>query len=225
MRNRVLPALACLCALALAASSASGQNEQAAPEKTPLVLVGLRDFDGTNAFLVLNGKDFKALSDSVKYENQALPVAYENLRTYWKEEHGEGTSPGFKAPSFPLKKPGPKQLTVVGNFEDVAAAEAKRKEMEAAEVARLTKAAAEEEKRVKAMSDLALQQYQDKQAYEKDLMERFRKEVDILKSDLEQGFDIKRDPGSSKTTGKTTGKKVGTKQGRRLGDPFPTKLK
>jgi len=116
------------------------------------VLVRLTDFEGVTTFKSVTQGEFRVLSDVVKKENQALPVAFGNLRKEWrksqtKAEMSQKGKAKIPTPPFPLKCPAPREIQKMGTFASVEESDKLKLTLVDSETKRVEKLAAEKAKK------------------------------------------------------------------------------
>jgi len=116
------------------------------------VLVRLTDFEGVTTFKSATQGEFHVLSDTVQKDNQALPVAYGNLRKEWRKSqaNAEKSQKGktkIPTPPFPLKCPAPRGIQKMGTFASVEESDKLKLTLEDSETKRVEKLAAEKAKK------------------------------------------------------------------------------
>lgn len=203
-------------ALLLGTGSAAGQ-ERFDMDDTNFYVIGITDWNGNLAVEVMSYLDMIRAKEELDLDNEALKIAYQNLKQDWKTEHRKPTATDAtpKVPPFPLKCPPRKEFRQLGKFPTQEPAEARKKEYADREAARVKRAEEQRGKPPVRLSEAQQDKAEEKAAAAEEEMEKLLAEIKDVKFDLMGGKDPSRDKeGESKKGGKT----ITVKQGARLGD-------
>lgn len=140
----------------------------AKPDDQPVqMLIRSTDFQGATTVKVVSPQEYQEIKHEVDKDNAALPVAFNTLRKNWRKSQpttqrqtvyiqGQRREIDVRipVPPFPLKCPPPKEARLIGQFKDPAVLEAKKKELDDKEQARIARLEKEADKKDAALSGM-----------------------------------------------------------------------
>lgn len=120
-------------------------------------LVEISGFDEPTSYRVTTPDEVRSFTESAELDNAALQEAYRGIREKWQESHkrketrtvtvngqAKQIEEEVQGPPFPLKRPAPREVRVLGSFRTAEAAERARQQREERAAARARKATAPE---------------------------------------------------------------------------------